>query len=890
MPLDSGTRLGPYEISALLGAGGMGEVYRARDTRLQRTVALKVLAAGLAGSPELSQRFEREARAISALSHPHICVLHDLGRQDGIDFLVMEYLEGETLAERLKKGALPFDLAVRYGIEIATALDRAHRQGIVHRDLKPGNVMVTKSGTKLLDFGLAKRRTVYAAPPAGSTLSALPTRTEDLTGEGRIVGTLQYMAPEQLEGKEPDARTDVFALGAVLYEMLTGRRAFSGTSQPGLMAAILDAEPAPVSRLQPAAPPGLDRVVAKCLAKDPDERWQSAADLASALEWSAEKRREPAGSPSSAARSRTCAWLGWGLAGALAVVAAVLARRAPPAGPAAAPTAMTAALLPPAEIEYGFDVDQGPPSVSPDAHRVAFIGMRRDGSQSLWVRDLSMPAARELAGTSGAAYPFWSPDGRRIGYFAGGRLYTIDASGGSVQTVCNAPYPRGGAWAPGDVILFAQQWQALHRVAATGGTPVAATELGNAVSHRFPQFLPDGAHFIYIGFTFARAAGETTVYVGRLGSTESRPLLKASGAALYAPGWLLIFRERGLLAQRFDAEKIALEGPAIPLVEPVRALVSTSSSVIASVSGSQALVYQEGTSGVYAQLEWFDRSGRPLGRLGTPGDRLRPTLSHDGRWVAVDILESSQASRDVWLFDRARAVGTRFTFGSGNERWTTWSPDDRRIAFFSNDSEGTAVYVKSTSGTAPEEVLFRTQASYLPTDWSHDGRFLALQSIGGGTTTWDIWVYSFEDKAPRPFLQGPYAETSATFSPDGRWLAYASDESGRSEVYVQPFPGPGAKSQVSTAGGVQPRWRGDGRELFYREDNGRFMAVPISAPGTAFEAGTPRALFDLRATSTPGTHYDVTADGQRFIVSVPVQAEGASPLTLVLNWPALLQR
>jgi len=888
--LDAGTLLGPYEIGPPLGAGGMGEVYRAKDTRLGRTVAVKVLPADVAHSPDVRQRFEREARAISALSHPHICVLHDLGQQDGTLYLVMEYLEGETLADRLKKGALPLEQALRYGIEIAEALDRAHRQGIVHRDLKPGNVMITKSGTKLLDFGLAKLRPIRS-PVSGSTISAMATEEGPLTTEGSIVGTVPYMSPEQLHGQEPDARADIFALGAVLHEMVTGQRAFTGKTQASLIAAILGSDPMPVSRLHPAAPPALDRVVAKCLAKDPDDRWQSAHDLASELRWVAESARQPdAARAHSSIRGRLFGWLGWAAAAALAVAAFTLARRAPEA-PAAAPL-VTASLLPPLGTDYGFDVDQGPPALSPDGRRVAFIGLRRDGTQNLWVRDLSLPAPRELPDTAGASYPFWAPDGRRIGYFARGRLYTMDASGGTVRTVCDAAYPRGGTWAS-DVILFAQQWQPLQRVAATGGIPVAATALGKEVSHRFPHFLPDGKHFIFIGFTFARVAGATAVYVGDLESKAARELLKASGAALYAPpGWILFFRDRGLLAQRFDPEKLALEGAPIQLVEPVRALVSTSGSVIASVSSTQALIYQEGQSGVYAQLGWYERSGRPLGNVGPAGDRLRPVLSHSGRTMAADVLDAAQgtASRDIWLFDVGRNVGSRFTFGAGNDRWAAWSPDDRRIAFFSNDDKGTALFMKETTGTATEEVLYRADNSFLPTDWSRDGRFLALQAISGGTTGWDIWVYSFADKAPKPFLQAPYAETAAVFSPDSRWLAYASDESGRYEVYVQPFPGPGSKSLVSTAGGAQPRWRADGREMFYREPSGRFMAVPVTLGAGSFEAGTPRPLFELRANATPGNHYDVTADGQRFIVSVPVQAEGASPLTLVLNWPALLQR
>ena len=886
MTLDAGTRLGPYEIAAPLGAGGMGEVYRARDTRLDRTVAIKILPSDLARSATLRQRFEREARAISALDHPHICVLHDVGRQDGIDFLVMEYLEGESLDERLRKGALPLPQALRYGIEIAQALDCAHRKGIVHRDLKPANVMITKSGTKLLDFGIAKLRA--ARPPSVSPPDGPPTGDRPLTRQGTLLGTFRYMSPEQLEGREPDARSDIFAFGSVLYEMVTGQRCFNGTSQASLIAAVLTAEPPPISRLQPLAPTALDRVVAKCLAKDPDDRWQSAGDLASQLEWLAASSASAA-VPAPATRARRRQWVAWAVAAAaLGIAALAFALRG--REQLATPQAVTASLLPPPGIDYGFDVDQGPPALSPDGRRLAFIGVRRDGSQSLWVRDLSRPTAQELGETLGASYPFWSPDGRRLGFFSRGRLHTIDASGGSVRTVCDAAYPRGGTWGPGDVILFAEMFQPIQRVAATGGILEAATRLGSEVSHHFPQFLPDG-HFLYLAFVFG--GGATNVYVGRLGSTDSRLLLKADAAALYAPpGWILLWRGRGLLAQRLNLETLALEGEPIPLVEPVRAHVTTSGSTVASVSGTRALVYQEAL-GVHAQLTWFDRGGRLLGELGSPGDWLRPSLSHDGRRLLADIWDPGQArsSRDIWIFETGRSVPTRFTFEPGNDRWGTWSPDDRRIVYSSALEGSPNVFVKEATGTAAAERLFRTEDNHLPAHWSPDGRFLALQTlVRGGRTGWDIFVYSFEEQAARPFLQSAYAETSPRFSPDGRWIAYASDESGRSEVYVQPFPGPGAKSQVSTTGGGQPRWRRDGKELFYREASGRFMAVPTTVRAGSFEAGAPQPLFEARANTTTGTHYDVTADGQKFIVSVPGGADGASALTLVLNWPALLLR
>jgi serine/threonine protein kinase/Tol biopolymer transport system component len=884
--LAPGTKLGPYEIAGPLGAGGMGEVYRARDTRLDRTVAIKVLPSVVAHSPALRQRFEREARAISALNHPHICVLHDVGQQDGIEFLVMEHLEGETLAARLSRGALPLDQALRFAVEIARALDAAHRKGIVHRDLKPANVMITKSGTKLLDFGIAK---LAARSTFASTRGGPPTAHTPLTTEGMLLGTLQYMSPEQLESREPDARSDIFAFGAVMHEMVTGRRCFDGTGEASVIAAIIKGEAPPLSRVHPLAPPSLDRVVARCLAKDPDDRWQSAGDVATQLEWLAEARSSTA-PPAAAARPRRREWVAWAVAAALGIAAIAFAVREREQVPV--PEAVTASLPPPPGIEYGFDVEHGPPALSPDGRRLAFIGVRRDGSHSLWVRDLSRPTAQELGQTSAASYPFWSPDGRRIGFFARGSLHTIDAAGGSLMTVCDARHPRGGAWGPGDVILIAQQFQAIQRVAATGGIPQAATKLsGVEVSHRFPRFLPNG-HFLYLGLGFAGSPAH--VSVARLGSTDSRLLLEGTPAALYAhPGWILFWRGRGLVAQRLNMQTLALEGEPIPLVEPVRAYLTTLGGAVASVAGTQALVYQEGFSEFHAQLTWFDRGGHPLESVGPPGDRLRPSLSNDGRRLAVDILDASQVgySRDVWIFDQGRTVPTRFTFEPGSDRWAVWSPDDRIIAYSSARGGRPDVFTKETTGTAAAQILIASEHSHLPAHWSADGRFIALQTlVRGSMTGWDVFVYAFEEKTAKPFLHSHYAEVNPRFSPDAHWVAYASDESGRSEVYVQPFPGPGNKFQVSTAGGGQPVWRRDGKELFYREANGRFMAVPIARADASFEAGQPQPLFEARSMTTPGTHYDVAADGQRFIVSVPAGAEGASPLTVVLNWPALLRR
>ena len=890
MTLAPGTRLGPYEISSPLGAGGMGEVYRARDTRLERTVALKVLPAHFASSPERRQRFEREARAIASLNHPHICVLHDVGQQDGVDFLVMEYLEGETLADRLKKGALPIDQVLRYASEIAEALDRAHRHGIVHRDLKPGNVMLTKSGAKLLDFGLAKLRAPETPVSAASQLSALATGDKPLTAEGSLVGTFQYMAPEQLEGKEPDARTDIFAFGALLHEMATGQRAFRGKSQASLIAAILASDPTPISRLQPLTPPALDRVVATCLAKDPDERWQSAHDLWQELAWIRD-----GGSTAGPAAARRIGRerIAWAVAVLVAAMAGLVVARWRVDAARETPRVIQSNLLPPPNV--ALNLLDASPVLSPDGRRIAFMARGEDGRHRVWVRALEDLAAHPLAGTDGANDPFWSADGRSLGFFADGKLKRIDAAGGPPQVVCDASTGRGGAWSREGVIVFAGQLgTGLLRVSASGGASVPATRLdavSHETSHRWPFFLPDGRHFLY---TVLRAGGgpeKDAVFVGTLDSDERRQLVAARSNAAYAPpGYLLFVREATLMAQPFDAARREVAGDAVPVADPI-CIFPIVALATYSVSETGLLAYQACTARGFSQAVWFDRAGRQseTGIAAGPIGSLR--LSHDGRRVAFR-LDDRQARGDIWIHDLARRVSSRFTFDPANEFNPVWSPDDTRIVFSSYKTGSGDLYQKATTGGGAEELLYGSNNFKAAFDWSRDGRILIFGEFGS-TTRQDLWALSLPERKATPILQTEFFEKAGALSPDGRWLAYHSDESGRPEVYVQPFPGLGSKWRISREGGVYPLWRGDGKEIFFTTDDGKVMAVDVSS-ATTFAAGDPKLLFTARlkhgsARALLSRDYDVTSDGQRFLVTVAPGEEVVPPITLVQNWPGALK-
>jgi eukaryotic-like serine/threonine-protein kinase len=888
MTILSGRHLGPYEILTAIGSGGMGEVYKARDTRLNRTVAIKVLPTHLADRAELHERFEREAKTIASLNHSHICTLYDTGHQDDIDFLVMEYIEGETLAQRLMKGPLPIQQVLQCAIEIADALDKAHRKGITHRDLKPGNIMLTKSGTKLLDFGLAKL--AQEAAPV-TPMSQLPTLKSALTGEGTILGTLQYMAPEQVEGKqdEIDARTDIFAFGAVVYEMATGKKAFEGKSSASVMAKIMEAEPPSMASLQPMTPQALDRVIKRCMAKDRDERWQTARDLKDELEWMSLE----APTPSPAKRP----WLWQGVAAALAVIAVATAWALWPKPPA--PVKLTRFQVPlPENEDYGLWM-----AFSPDGRKLAFT---TSGPQrGVWIRDMEAVEPRHLAGTENAAALFWSPDSRFLAFGGGGQLKKIDVSGGPPQTLCEAGGVGMGSWSRDGVIIFGGSAQGpLRRVSASGGVATDITAVNRQrgeAFHSTPIFLPDGRHFLYLIGGSPEVHG---IYVGSLDAKpgeQKRERLLATGLSVgYTPsqdpvgGRLFFMRDTTLMAQPFDAKKLQLAGEPIAVAEQ---LGISGFHGFFSVSPSGGLAYRNGAQATGFQLTWFDRQGKAQGTFGD----LRPdqgiALSADGARAAVRDAPDN-ANGDIWTLDFARGVRTRLTFRQTAGSFPIWSSDGSRIAFAAGNTLDT-LYEKDSSGAGDEKELFKKLGEIkFPTSWSRDGRFLLYFTTSVPQTGQDLWVLPLEgDRKPALLLGTQFNEREGSFSPDMRWVAYTSNESGRLEVYVRPFLASGptgapslgeGKWQVSKDGGTLAKWRADGKELIFRAPNGSPTAVDVTTTGGAFQAGVPKQLSVLPPNVGD---WDVTADGKRFLAAVPPgQQTTQTPITVVLNWQAALQK
>jgi Tol biopolymer transport system component len=869
----------------------MGEVYKARDTRLDRTVAIKVLPSGLASSSDQRQRFEREARMISKLSHPHICAIHDVGREGETEYLVMEYLEGETLADRLAKGPLPLEQTLRYGAQIADALDKAHRQGIVHRDLKPANVMLTRSGVKLLDFGLAKAMVPETLP---SDLTSNPTAAvrSDLTQEGTLLGTLPYMAPEQLEGKEADARTDIFALGATLYEMATGKKAFSGPSQASLISSIMSSEPHPISQIQPMSPPALDQVVGVCLAKDPDARWQTAHDIRLQLEWISRGGSQSAVSSAPAVKRRKAGELvAWGIA-ALALAVATWTRFDSTRRPAPATHPVRFSVWPP--VNTAFEIVgpamAGPVTVSPDGRHLVFSAIGSDGRRQLWVRPLDSLSARPLAGTENGSFPFWSPDGRTVAFFGYGELRRVEISGGPAVTVCAAQDGRGGSWSRDGVILFAPgPFGAIHRVPAGGGATEPVTRIDAVrleTTHRWPHFLPDGHHFLFLAASHVSGAGPSnTVFLASLDSKETRPLFQAKSDAVYSSGHLLFARGTTLLAQRFDANRLALSGEAFPVAEEVR-YDDLLMRALFSASEAGTLAYHGGGAEL-SRLVWLDRTGKVLGSVGAPGRYSRPRLSPDGQRLAVEVRDPGGS--DIWMHDLARGLATRFTFDPAEDRTAIWTPDGGSVFFSRRSGSALEFYLKPATGGGPERMLASGKTIGEVNDRSPDGRYLVLQTFGiGSNAAWDLSILSIADSKLTTFRSTAFSETSGQFSPDGRWIAYFSNESGRFEIYVQPFPGPGGRWQVSDAGGETPRWRSDGRELYFVAPGGRLMAVEVKT-GAGFEVGTPRFLFQTNLRRLPGPQYDPSPDGQRFLVNLSDE-DRSLPATVVLNWPSGVTR
>jgi Tol biopolymer transport system component/predicted Ser/Thr protein kinase len=858
----------------------MGEVYRAKDTRLGRDVAVKVLPAHLSESAELRQRLEREAKTISQLSHPHICMLHDVGHQDGTDYLVMEFLEGETLADRLSKGALPMEQALKIGIETAGALDAAHKSGIVHRDLKPGNIMLTKSGVKLLDFGLAK----LAMPDksAVSQATSMPTalqQSQPLTTRGTILGTFQYMAPEQLEGGEADARSDIFAFGCVLYEMLTGQKAFTGKSQASLISSIMGSDPPPISSIQPMIPASLDRIVKGCIAKEPDQRWSTAHDVMLQLQWIAEGG-SMAGVPAPVvARRKNREKLSWAVAAVALVAAAGLAygyvRRAPKPAPL-----MRFDIAPPAGVT-AIDV----PKLSPDGKFLAFDAIDLEGKVRVWVRPLSALEAQPLAGTDGGVRPFWSPDSRFIGFMADGALKKIEVSGGPPTKICDAPGGSDGSWSPEGVILFdGTGADPIYRVPATGGTRTVAVGIDAAkkeTSVGWPQFLPDGKHFLYL--LAGEKPDDTAYWIASIDSAKRTRLMPAQTLVTYSPpGYLLFARDKTLVAQPFDPKVMKTTGEPVPLAEKIG--TDNVGLALFSVSHNGVLAYRTGEAG--GRLLWRDRSGRDIETVGDPANYGNPALSPSGDRVTFNRTDERNARADVWIRDFARGVTSRFSLGPGNNIRPLWSSDGGTIVF-SSDRDGVPnLYVKSTQGQSEEKLLLKTDVPAFATSWSPDGRYVAYATLDP-KSNWDLWALpTFGDRKPVPILVAPFEELNATFSPDGRFVAYSSTESGRPEIYIQTFPDGSGRWQVSSSGGVDPSWRGDGKELFYRTPDQKLMAVEIRTAGSDVQAGIPKALFSISLRGGNARNkYAASTDGQRFLIDAPLGRESLSPTTVVLNWP-----
>ena len=899
MTLPAGTRLGPYEILSPIGAGGMGEVYRAKDTRLDRTVAVKVLPSNLADNPDARQRLDREARAISSLNHPYICVLHDVGRQDRIDFLVMEYLEGETLAARLSRGPLPIQQALQYAISIADALAAAHRGGILHRDLKPGNVMLTKSSAKLMDFGLAKSRISDAVRSARAD-SLLSTEAQSLTQKGTVVGTVQYMAPEQLEGKESDARADIFAFGAVLYEMLTGRKAFEGQTQATVIGAILHATPTSVSDLQPLTPPALNRLVNACLAKDPDERWQTAHDLKLQLQWIELGRPADRNATTGPNKRERALWAATAVLLLVLVGAAwIVLRRSAVEEP------LRLTVAPPPGESLVFSTNQGGVAISPDGRTLAFVATSQ-GTPMVWLRRLDSLAAKPLAGTEGGYYPFWSPDSRFLGFFAGGKLKKIEIRGGLPQTLADAAEARGGSWNRDGVIVFSPGFGPVYSISAAGGARIPVTTLDAARQeswHVWPSFLPDGRHFLFL--TDGPHRENNAIFVGsldaRAGIQKPARLVAANSNALYAPpqngrpGYLLYTLDRTLTAQPFDASRLQVQGDPVPLAEEVGYLPNIQLENF-SLSQTGLLVY--GPKRSLPQVTWIGRDGKPIGALGAPGDYHFLSLSPDNTKVAVVALDAA-GHVALWMMDASRGTSSRLSVDISRALAPRWSPDGKEIAFshFQEPNEKWNLFHQAVGGARTAERLTRSENVQILDDWSADGRFLVYSEQDPATRS-DLWVLPLSgERKPFPYLATPFNERHAKFAPTPAgaapgWLAYTSDETGNDEVYVQSFPALGTKVRISTNGGVQPRWRRDGRELFYLAPDGAIMTAVVNMTAAGFQAEAPVTLCNPPRVPLPAIFasvFEVGADGRRFLILAPSNSD-APGINVVVNWNAGLKR
>lgn len=898
-----GTAVSHYRIIEKLGEGGMGVVYKARDTKLDRFVALKFLPPHLNASEADKARFIQEAKAASALNHPNVCTIHDIQEHEvpaaaGASaakqlFIVMEFVDGQTLGE--KKATLSFKQAIEIGIQIADGLAAAHEKGIVHRDIKPDNIMIRKDGrAQIMDFGLAKLRGISR-----------------LTKEGSTAGTAGYMSPEQVQGSDADHRSDIFTLGVLLYELFTGQLPFKGVHETAVAYEIVNVDAPPMSSIRPEIDPALDAIILECLEKDVNERTQSAKQVCIDLK---RFRREtsrtrvsritqahPVVRPSGVSSIETQGvptgftkqggsriWIVASIVFLLAaIVMSLIHFRETP------PERFTARfeILPPEETRFQNTIVNNF-TISPDGRMLTFVARDSLGKDRLWIRPLHSLSAQPLPGTDGPYLPFWSPDGRFIGFFEDDKLKKIEVSGGPSLTLCDAKSGRGGTWSSQGVILFGIGTGPLQRVASSGGVPAPATALDTVrqeSSHRFPFFLPDGHHFVYFARAGSGRVEEDAVFVGSLDGNVKQLLLRNRTSAAYALGYLLYMQDQALMAQSLDTSTWALSGEPFLVAEGLHSF-PTFGSAMFSVSQNGTLVYQSNSGAAGNRLVWHDRKGNQLGAVGEPGSYNNVRISPDGRQIAIGMLDTKSNNRDIWLHDLRRGIRTRFTFDPKDDRLPVWSPDGNHLVFAS-DRKGTMdLYRRPSNGVTPEELILATNADERSSDWSPDGKFI-LYWREHPKTSLDLWVLPLTgEPKPAPILQTSFIESNVRFSPDGRWISYRSDESGQNEVYVLPFPGPGPKWQVSVGGGSHPRWRRDGKEIYYRSLDDKIVSAEVNASDGKFEARNVRALFQGRFGSGGNDSYDVTADGQKFLIVTASDGAATTTLTFVLNWEAELKR
>lgn len=888
--LSAGARLGPYEIVGLVGTGGMGEVYRARDTRLGREVALKVLLPSSESSHALGQeQLVREARLISTLNHPHIRAIYEASDYDGVTVIVMEYVEGETLDHRLSRRALPVPQALTYAEQLAGALDAAHSLGIIHHDVKPANVMITSHGVKLLDFGIATlQRTTTARDVVEATT---------ITDTGNVPGTIAYMAPEQLDGSTEEPRSDIFALGIVMYEMLTGRKPFEGPTRARMIASILEHQPAPLSSVARPIPPAVERTVMKCLAKDPCERWQTARDLASELAWIS-RDLTPTVSTRPAARGDRRSALMFALIAGVVVASLIAygASRTERSSPLPAPVRFLAT----APANSVITVAAGAFAISPDGRQLAFTASPRGGPPLLWIRSLDSFEAHALSGTDDASFPFWAPDSRTVAFFAGNQLKTVDITGSPLQIVTQVPpNSQWGSWGrAGDIIIT--NAVGLFRVRASGGAvqTILSREQQPDLLCGAPEFLPDGTHFLLGVVEPDKPRDQVSMYAGTLENPMESLLVRADSQVIYSePGYLLYTRAGSLIAHPFDATSRQLAGEPLSLPDPV-AFVRPQRRASFSVSQNNVLAYRQGVS--MSQLTWFDRSGRRLGVVGTPGRYVNPSIAPDGTRIAVTRLAPSITESNIWLFEPR---GERpLTPSPGMEDYAVWSPDGGRIVYASSDGGFMELYAKDTAASAEEPgvLILKNGQQKMPMDWAPDGQRVVFLDSAGAVLPRLPFVYAMasRDHVAEPLAANAPASSSredqVQISPDGRWMAYVSDASGSAQVYVRQFPMGQRRWQVSTEGGFEPKWRGDGRELFYIDSDQQIMSVNVSVRVGSFEAGRPTPLFRTTVLGAPfqngfvRNEYSVTRDGQRFLINEPIGGSAAYAIRVLVNWRSLL--